>query len=477
MTTPSIPRPTRVHAFGDDALGDHDAVALATMVRDGAVSAQELADAAIARARLVEPQLNAIVCESDTPRVAADATGALYGVPTFVKDNTDVRGLPTNNGSEAFAALPAKRDGAYTTQYLSTGMTVLGKSRMPEFGFNATTEFMTQRPTRNPWHTDHSVGASSGGSAALVAAGVVPIAHANDGGGSIRIPAACAGLVGLKPTRHRHIDGDQARRLPINMISEGVLTRSVRDTAAFLAAAEDHQRNPGLPPIGLVHGPAQRRLRIGLALDPLNGALDDQTRATVEHAARLLEEAGHHVEPISLPITEQFAVDFLQYWALLAELAVDTGKLTFSRSFDRKRVDGLTRGLHRHHRANLHRTPGALRRLRRVPSTYANLFTRHELVLSPVLAHTTPPIGHISPTVDFADLIDRLTRYVAYTPLNNIAGTPAISLPLGTTPEGLPIGVHLSAAHGDERTLLEVAYTLEAAHPFAKIHAKLPLNG
>lgn len=469
MTTPSTPRPTRVHAFGDDALGDHDAVALAGMVRDGVVSARELADAAIARARRVEPLLNAIACEPDTPRVAADTAGALYGVPTFIKDNTDVRGLPTNHGSEAFAAAVAKKDGAYAKQYLSTGMTLVGKSRMPEFGFNATTEFMTQQPTRNPWHTDHSVGASSGGAAALVAAGVVPIAHANDGGGSIRIPAACAGLVGLKPTRHRHIDNDQARRLPINMISEGVVTRTVRDTAAFLAAAEDHWRNPGLPPIGLVDGPAQRRLRIGLVLDPINGELDEHTRATVEHTARLLEKAGHHVEPIDLPVTEQFATDFLQYWALLAQLAVDTGRLTFSRTFDRRLVDGLTSGLRAHHRANLRRTPGALRRLRRVPSVYADLFARHELVLSPVLAHVTPPIGHISPTVAFDDLLDRLIRYVAYTPLNNIAGTPAISLPMGATPEGLPIGVHLSAAHGDERTLLEVAYALEAEQPFAKI--------
>ncbi|WP_176926710.1 amidase [Actinokineospora alba] len=473
MTTPSTPRPPLVHAFGDDALGDHDAVALARLVRDGAVSAQELADAALARARRVEPLLNAIACEPDAPRVAPEKTGALYGVPTFVKDNTDLRGLPTNHGSEAYTAAPAKKDGAYATQYLSTGLTVVGKSRLPEFGLNATTEFMTGEPARNPWHTDHSVGASSGGSAALVASGVVPIAHANDGGGSIRIPAACAGLVGLKPTRHRHVDGEQARRLPINMVSEGVLTRTVRDTAAFLAAAEDHWRNPALPPIGLVDGPAQRRLRIGLVLDPIKGTLDEHTRATVENTARLLEKAGHHVEPIDLPVTEQFAADFLQYWGLLAQLAVDTGKLTFNRSFDRQRVDGLTRGLRGHHRANFRRTPGALRRLRRIPGVYADLFARHELVLSPVLAHTTPRLGHISPTVDFDDLLDRLTDYVAYTPLNNIAGTPAISLPLGMTPAGLPIGVHLSAAHGDERTLLEVAYTLEAEHPFPRIHTEV----
>ena len=392
----------------------------------------------------------------ERPRYGTDRSAALFGVPTFIKDNTDVAGLPTNHGSEAYTARPAKRDGAYATQYMSTGLTVLGKSRLPEFGFNASTEFMTAPPARNPWHTGYSVGASSGGSAALVASGVVPIAHANDGGGSIRIPAACAGLVGLKPTRGRHIDGEQAAHLPINMISEGVLTRTVRDTAAFVAAAEDHWRNPQLAPIGLVEGPARRRLRIGLVIDSITGPADAATRAAAEQAAQVLEKAGHRVEPIDLPVSDQFASDFLQYWALLAELAVDTGRLLLDRSFDKHRIDGLTRGLRAHHRRNLHRTPGALRRLRRMPATYAQMFARLEVVVSPVLAHTTPLLGHIAPTVPFDELVDRLTHYVSYTPLNNIAGSPAISLPLAMSEDGLPIGVQLSSAHGDERTLLEL---------------------
>lgn len=460
-----------VHAFGDDALGDADAVTLAKRVRAGQVSPAELASAAAARARKVDPQLDAVqVPLYDEPRFADRDTGALFGVPTFVKDNTDLRGLPTNHGSEAYTARPAKRDGAYAQQFLSTGMTVLGKSRMPEFGFNASTEFQTGAPTRNPWHTGYSVGASSGGSAALVAAGVVPIAHANDGGGSIRIPAACAGLVGLKPTRGRHRDGEQAAHLPINVISEGVLTRSVRDTAAFVAAAEDHWRNRSLPPIGRVDGPAERRLRIGVVLDTVTGAsVDEPTRDAVERVAKLLEQAGHHVEPFTLPFTEQFAADFVQYWALLADLAVSTGKVMLDRSFDTAGIDGLTRGLRALHRRGLHRTPGALRRLRRVAGTYASMFDHHELVLSPVLTHSTPRLGHISPTVDFDDLLHRLRSYATYTPLHNVAGAPAISVPAGLTPEGLPLGVHFAAAHGDERTLLEVAYAVEAAQPFATI--------
>jgi amidase len=466
----------RVHAFRDDALGDLDAVALAQRVASGERSPAELADAAIARAEAVDPVLSAICHRSyDRPRFAPARGGALFGVPTFVKDNTDVQGMPTNHGTEAFRATPAKRDGAYTRQYLGTGLTVLGKTRLPEFGFSASTEFMTQEPVHNPWHPEYTVGASSGGSAALVAAGVVPIAHANDGGGSIRIPAACAGLVGLKPTRGRHIDGEQARHLPINMVSEGVLTRTVRDTAAFFAACEDFHRNPALPPVGLVTGPAQRRLRVGLVLDSvIDTPVDEQTRAAVLRTATLLEDAGHAVEPIALPVTRQFADDFLQYWGLLATLAARTGRLTFDRSFDASKLDGLTQGLRAHHRRNLRHTPAALHRLRGIKHAYARLFERHELVLSPVLAHVTPQLGYLSPTVPFDELITRLEHWVSFTPLNNIAGTPAISLPLAMADEGVPIGVQLSAAHGDERTLLETAFQLEAAQPFARITDPTP---
>ena len=461
-----------ISAFGDDALGEHDAVAVADLVRRGQLSPDEVARAAIERAQRVDPALAAVAYAAYDRSQPGARDGALFGVPTFVKDNTDVAGLPTNHGTAAFVAGPARKNGRYAEQYLSTGMTVLGKSRLPEFGFNAATEFRYDEPTHNPWDVDHSPGASSGGSAALVASGVVPIAHANDGGGSIRIPAACCGLVGLKPSRGRHIDGESARTLPINMISEGVLTRSVRDTAAFVAAAEDHWRNPKLPPIGLVEGPARRRLRVGLVLETVTGAVvDAPTRAAVENTAARLEKLGHVVEPVELPVGEQFADDFVLYWGMLAALVARLGRWTFSRDFDASRLDGLTQGLKAHYRRNVRHTPGMLRRLRRTPRAYAQLFRRHELVLSPVLAHVTPPIGHLSPKVPYDVLIERLRAYVAYTPLNNIAGSPAISLPLGRTDAGLPIGVHLASAYGDERTLLEVAFALEADLPWPRISA------
>jgi amidase len=460
----------RISAFGDDALGDHDAVAVAELIRRGELNPSEVAHAAIDRAHHVEPRLDAVAFASYQRPAPGPRNGALYGVPTFVKDNTDVAAMPTNHGTAAFVARAATGPGRYARQYLSTGMTVLGKSRLPEFGFNAATEFQDAPPTRNPWHADYSPGGSSGGAAALVASGVVPIAHANDGGGSIRIPAACCGLVGLKPSRGRHINGESARAVPINMISEGVLTRSVRDTAAFVAASEDYWRNPTLPPIGLVEGPARRRLRVGLVLETVTAAVADApTRAAVENTATVLEKLGHIVEPVELPISGQFADDFVLYWGLLATLTAGFGRVAFDRGFDTAKLDGLTRGLRDHYRRNLRHTPGMLRRLRRTPQAYARLFGRHELVLSPVLAHPAPRLGHLSPTVPYDELMERLRAYVAYTPLHNMAGSPAISLPAGLSSAGVPIGVHLAAAYGDERTLLEVAFALEAEQPWPTI--------
>ncbi|GAA4914385.1 amidase [Streptomyces coeruleoprunus] len=462
----------RVHAFGDDALGEHDAVALAEMVRVGGIAPEELARAAVARARRVDDALAPVAFAAyEAPRAARGESrdALLYGVPTYLKDNVDLRGMPTSQGSEAFLARPARRTGDVTRQFLATGLTVLGKSRLPEFGFNAATEFATAAPVRNPWKPSHSPGASSGGAAALVAAGVVPVAHANDGGGSIRIPAACCGLVGLKPTRGRLVLNDQARRLPIDLTTDGVLTRSVRDTAAFFAAAERHHRNPALPPLGLVAGPGDRPLRVGLVLDSPLTATDAETRRVVEETARRLEGMGHRVEPATLPFGEQFQRDFTLYWGFIAFLVAATGKLVHGPGFRPRRLDGLTLGLRRHFHREFGQLPGALRRLRQSEHTYAALFRDHDVILSPVLAHVSPQIGHLSPNVPFEQLLERLQRYVAFTPINNVTGAPGISLPAGASADGLPIGVHLSAAHGEERTLLELAFTLEADRPWRRI--------
>ncbi len=467
------PETTHVHAFCDDALGDADAVEVARRIAAGEISAVEAVESAIARAGKVEPLLNGIVCdrfEAALTEAAGSANeGAFAGVPTFVKDNTPAAGLPTDQGSRAVNSKPAQEHSAYAAQYLSAGFHFLGKSRLPEFGLNASTEFADAEPTRNPWNTGYSCGASSGGSAALVASGVVPIAHANDGGGSIRIPAAACGLVGLKPTRGRHVDNDGARAMPLNIIGEGVVTRSVRDTAAFHAAMETHWQNPALPPLGLVEGPGARRLRVGLAMDSITVGPDAETRTAIEATAARLEALGHRVEPLELPFGARFEDDFLHYWGALAFAIHRGGRWTMDPSFDAKGLENLTRELGKRFGRRFYKLPFVLRRMKQATQAYAALFENVDVLVSPVLAHTTPRLGHLGAALEGATLIDRLRQYVAYTPASNAVGAPAISLPVAQNEAGLPLAAHIMGAHGDERTLLELAFELEADQPWRRI--------
>ena len=472
--TQAEPKTERVHAFTGDVLADHDAVALAALIRSGELSASEVTEAAIARARKVNGTLNAIEHEifahalltSDSRKPA----GVFGGVPTFVKDNADMQGLPTRSGTRAATAHVAKKHGPFTEQYLAQGFTVLGKSSLPEFGFNASTEFEEDHPTRNPWNPGYSAGGSSGGSAALVAAGVVPIAHANDGGGSIRVPAACCGLIGLKPTRNRHLNNQSASTMPINIVSEGVVTRSVRDTAAFMAGLEVFYRNPKLPEIGRVEGPGKKKLKIGLITDSITGTPTcDETRAVVNDTAKLMESLGHEIVPMPLPVPKSFLEDFTLYWAMLAFLLGTFGKFVIGPDFDAKKLDPFSRGLVDYYRRRILKTPGMLYRLGQSENLYKQAMRPYDAVLSPVLGHVVPKLGHLTPGQSFDELYERLMRYVAFTPLNNAAGSPAISLPMGVCANDLPIAVQFQAAHGNERTLLEIAYTLEAARPWRKI--------
>lgn len=459
-----------VHAT--DELARLDAVGLAAAIAAGDVSAREATEAAIGRAEALNPQLNALVVtdfDRALAQAASPAAGMFSGVPTVIKDNTDVFGLPTRQGSRAIPANPADADEAFTTSFRATGVVVLGKSTLPAYGFNASTEFDGAEPTRNPWNLDYSTGASSGGSAALVAAGIVPIAHANDGGGSIRIPAAACGLVGLKGTRGRIVDPHESASLPVNILANGIVSRTVRDTATFFAAAEAYKPAIGLPPVGHVEGPSERRLRIGLLLDSVNGArTDDETRATVQDTARLLEKLGHEVVEIQAPVGDRFIGDFAHYWAMLAFSVQKFGKRLYSKDFDAQQLDPLTNYLAKRFLRNVLRTPRAISGLKKTTAQYAAAFdeTGIDAMLSPTLCHTTPRLGYLSPDVEFPEMFERLLNYVGFTPLQNASGGPGISLPGGLTAEGLPIGIHLGARHGHERTLLELAYELEAARPF-----------
>ncbi|WHU46169.1 amidase [Gordonia sp. L191] len=465
-----------VHAFGDDALGQSDALGVAAAIAAGEISATEAVDAALERIDRVNPQINAIAIddrERARKRAADDdfGGGVFAGVPSVIKNNTLMAGIPTTHGSAAVPVLVATANEPFTDQLLATGLNIVGASTLPAFGLTATTEFVDRDPTRNPWDTDYSSGASSGGSAALVASGALPIAHGNDGGGSIRIPAAACGLVGLKPSRDRVVASPEGKAMPIDLISNGVISRSVRDTAHFLSDAEKFCPAPGLPPVGLVEGPSERRLRIAMLTEPLTGQLlDDDTQAGLTATAELLESLGHRTEFIPVPVDRAYVTQFTDYWAMLAFSLDRFGKRMIDKGFDRSKLDPFTRGLSRMYLRRMWRTPSVIRGLKQSTVRFQETFARFDAVLSPTLAHTTPKIGYLDPAGDFDEIFDRLTRYVAFTPANNTSGAPGISLPLAQTSQGLPLGMHFTTDLGDERTLLELAYELEAAQPFARIN-------
>jgi amidase len=462
-----------VHAFGDDALGHLDAVGLTEALNSGAVGRVEVLEAAIARTQAVNPALNGLAYEAfDRARAQAEAppkSGFFSGVPTFVKDNVDVAGIPTMRGTDAWPPRPAEADSEFAQVYLGTGMTSLGKTQMSEYGFSASAEHPRLGAVRNPWNPDHTAGASSSGSAAFVAAGVVPIAHANDGGGSIRIPASCNGLVGLKPSRGRLPLDKEVRQMPIRIVANGMVSRSVRDTAAFYREAERVWPAKKLPPIGDVTHAGKQRLRIVVITHSLLRESSPEVRELTLKTAALLEELGHRVDHLEKPpVPSSFVPDFVLYWGLLALGQIQQNKRTFD-GFDVTRLDNLSRGLDRHARRNLHKVPLALVRLSRTRRHTERLARTYDVVLTPTLADEPPQIGYLDPTADYEQIIDRLQDWVAFTPLQNVTGEPAVSLPLGVSAAGLPVGMMFSAALGQEARLLELAYELEDARPWAGI--------
>src|ERR1700712_941617 len=282
-----------VHAFGDDALGHLDAVGVSEAIQTGRVGRVEVVEAAIARTEAVNAALNGLAYKAfERARAQAAApprAGLFSGVPTFIKDNVDVAGLPTMRGTDAWPPQPAEADGDFTQMYLATGVTPLGKTQMSEYGFSASAEHPRLGPVRNPWNTDHTAGASSSGSGAFVAAGVVPIAHANDGGGAIRIPASCNGLGGLKPSRGRLPLDKEVSQMPIRVVANGMVSRSVRDTAAFYREAEKVWRSAKLDPIGDVTRPGRARLRVAVFTKSVKRECSPEVREHTLRTAGLLE--------------------------------------------------------------------------------------------------------------------------------------------------------------------------------------------
>jgi amidase len=467
-----------VHAFEDDALGELDAVALADAIKSGRLSRAEAVEAAIARTEAVNLALNGLACQAfEQARAKALEPGSdgefFAGVPTFVKDCVDVAGLPTMSGTDAWVPLRAAADSDCTRLYLATGLISLGKTQLPEFGLSGSAEHPRLGSVRNPWNTDYTAGGSSSGSAALVAAGAVPIAHGNDGGGSVRIPASCTGLVGLKPSRDRLPLDDRPRWVPLRILANGVLTRSVRDTAAFYREAERIWRHPTLPPIGDVRHPGKQRLQIAVVTSSAKRECSPELRELTLKSAELLEELGHRVDYVEkLPVSSSVTDDFRLYWALMAKWQVTIIERAYGDTFDASRLSKLTLGLDRYARRNMHRLPLAIMRLRATRRRTAQFFGTYDAVLTPTLADETPRLGYFDRNADAQQIMDQGVNWNAFAWLQNITGEPAISLPLAESASGMPVGMMLHADVGREARLLELAFELEEARPWTGIQSR-----
>ncbi len=473
-----------------------DATAQAALVRERKATPRELVDAAIARIEKVNPRLNAVITPLfERARVQAAARdlpdGPFRGVPFLLKDLIcHSAGDPYHAGMRLLRELRwvEPHDTYLAARFRAAGFVFLGKTNTPELGPVPTTEPLAYGPTRNPWDTNRSPGGSSGGSAAAVASGMVPAAHANDGGGSIRIPASECGLVGLKPSRGRTSLGPDLGESWAGLSTEHAVTRSVRDTAAILDAVAGYM--PGDPytappparPFRDEVGAASGRLRVGFRVGAPGGLfpIDPECVAAARGAARLLETLGHHVEESSPgalddPECAQAASTVVAAWTArdLAYWSERTGH-----TIGEHDVEPMVWGL-----AEMGRAVTAVGYIRAVE--YLQAYSRHmaswwadgfDLLVTPTLLEPPPRLGDFDATPDepmrgFA----RGGAFVAFTLPFNVTGQPAISLPLHWSEAGLPIGVQLVAAYGREDLLIRVAAQLEEARPWRgrrpRVHA------
>ena len=484
-----------------------DATTLADLVAHKEVTAPELL--ALARRRLdqVNPTLNAVVAPltevADARAADPHLEGAFAGVPFLIKDlGQEYAGFPTSNGCRALVDDVADRHALVTQRFLDAGLVILGKTNTPEFGSKGITEPTLWGAARNPWNTDHTPGGSSGGSGAAVAAGVVPAAGANDGGGSVRIPAACNGLVGLKTSRGLGPYGPQTGEVMFGMVTQGVVSRTVRDSAALLDAIIGPDPRAGYQ--GAAHAVpfAEQvelrpgRLRIGYSSSSaINANPDREAVAAVERAAVLLTELGHEVEEVSPPHDDEaLARDFLTIWFAQLYAQVVEVKRRLGSPDSHFEADTLAT-------AELGRSAGMvplLRSLENVNSyihALAGFHETYDFFLTPTLARPPLEVGStttpatlqkasrviakahagklLSKSGILDDLISTQLGWVPYTQLANLTGRPAISVPLHWTDAGLPLGVQLVGPLGSDGALLQLAAQLEDAQPWFPRYASL----
>jgi amidase len=484
-----------------------DATTLAGLVADKEVTAVELLALARARRDAVNPALNAVVAPLDevADERAADPglSGPFAGVPFLIKDLAqEYAGFPTSNGSRALAKDVAQEHALVTRRFLDAGLVIFGKTNTPEFGAKAVTEPELWGAARNPWNLGHTPGGSSGGSGAAVAAGIVPAAGANDGGGSVRIPAACNGLVGLKTSRGVGPYGPQTGEVMFGMVTQGVVSRTVRDNAAMLDAiigpdggAAYQGAHPPVPFAELL-GQRPGTLRIGYSSSSaINASPDPEAVAAVESAAKLLTELGHQVEEVSPPHDDEaLARDFLTIWfAQLYGQVLEVKRRTGASDADFEpdtlacaelgRAAGLSALLR-----SLENVNGYTRALAGFHETY-DVFLTPTLAKPPleVGALTTPAAlqkasrvvakARVGKLLAASGILDQMIAdnlgWVPYTQLANLTGRPAISVPLHWTPTNLPLGVQLVGRLGSDGALLQLAAQLEEAQPWFHRYADL----
>ncbi|MEA2126119.1 MAG: amidase [Solirubrobacteraceae bacterium] len=442
----------------------HDAIGLAELVARREVTAGELLDAARARADAVNPRINAIVRDVE-PNPPAD--GPFSGVPFLLKDLVQsIAGVPTSNGCRALADVPMPVTTTGVQRWLDAGLVVFGKTSTPEFGAKGITEPDLFGPCRNPWNLDHTPGGSSGGAAAAVAAGIVPVAGASDGGGSIRIPAACCGLFGLKPGRGLIPAGPLVGEALHGFSVQGVISRSVRDTAAMLdVLAGPDAASPYAPavparPFALEVGTDPGRLRIAVGATP---APSGEARAALDGAIAALEDLGHTVEETPPPYDhEALANDFLTAWFVNSAALVERIKLLTGCGDDGFEADTL-RIAERGRATTGIELWNALEARQAHVLALAGLHATYDLLLTPTLAGPPPRIGAFGDD----DEGEAMLAWIPYTQVANLTGRPAMSVPLHWTAAGLPLGVQFVAPLRGEGTLLRLASQLEQSHPWA----------
>ena len=458
----------------------HDATALGRLIAKGEVGAKEVLETAIARAEEVNSAINAIVhkqYEQARRAVAAGpGDGPLKGVPFLIKDlGFYETGEPATFGSSLFAGFVADHDSAYVRRCKAAGLVFMGRSSSPEFGLSPNTEPRLYGSCRNPWNLAHSAGGSSGGAAAAVIAGILPMAHATDGGGSIRIPAAQCGLFGLKPTRGRISMAPDAGEGWGGLSAGHVVSRSVRDSALMLDVTAGLE--PGDPyaaptpeqPFVEAIGRPPARLKIALMRgDHRGGRLHPECLAAVEGAAKLCQGLGHIVEEAD-PGLDLAALRPMNAAIAAANTARALGARwkALGREPHAKDVEAATwavynRGLKVSGVAYVE----AIAAVHAMGRRLARFLSSFDVILSTTVPAPPPKLGHFDMNGDVETFTARVTEYLSITPLHNATGTPAMSVPLHWTADGLPVGVHFSGRYGEEATLLRLAAQLEVAQPW-----------